>query len=28
LLASDLFSNVMKKYPQWQEGDAMTLFPD
>jgi len=28
LLASALFSSVMKKYPQWQEGDAITLFPD
>jgi glutathione S-transferase len=28
LLASALFSSVMKKYPQWQDGDAITLFPD
>ena len=28
LLDSALFARVMKKYPQWQEGDSMTLFPD
>jgi glutathione S-transferase len=27
-LESALFLRVMKKYPQWQEGDAITLFPD
>ena len=27
LLKSDLFASVMKKYPQWQEGDAPTRFP-
>ena len=27
LLQSDLFASVMKKYPQWQEGDAPTRFP-
>ena len=27
-LDSALFSSVMKKYPQWQDGDAVTLFPD
>lgn len=28
LLASPLFAGVMKKYPQWQEGDGVTVFPD
>ena len=27
-LDSALFVEVMKKYPQWQEGDTMTLFPE
>ena len=27
-LDSALFARVMKKYPQWQAGDSMTLFPD
>ena len=27
-LDSALFARVMKKYPQWQEGDSMTLFPE
>ena len=27
-LDSALFLEVMKKYPQWQEGDAVTLFPE
>ena len=27
LLESDLFTGVMQKYPQWQEGDAVTRFP-
>ena len=27
-LESALFMQVMKKYPQWQHGDAVTLFPD
>lgn len=27
-LASELFSRIMKKYPQWQEGDAPVYFPD
>ncbi len=27
LLQSELFSSVMQKYPQWQEGDAPTRFP-
>lgn len=26
-LNSDLFKNAMRKYPQWQEGDARVLFP-
>lgn len=26
-LQSDLFEQVMQKYPQWQEGDAVTFFP-
>ena len=26
-LQSTLFSGVMEKYPQWQDGDAVTLFP-
>lgn len=26
-LQSDLFEQVMQKYPQWQEGDALTFFP-
>ena len=26
-LQSDLFQGVMQKYPQWREGDTMTLFP-
>ena len=26
-LQSDLFQGVMRKYPQWREGDALTLFP-
>jgi len=26
-LQSGLFSGVMEKYPQWHEGDAVTLFP-
>ncbi len=26
-LASDLFTGVMRKYPQWHEGDAATVFP-
>jgi len=25
---SALFLDVMKKYPQWQEGDEMTVFPE
>ena len=27
-LDSALFARVMKKYPQWHEGDSMTLFPE
>ena len=27
LLESDLFKGVMKKYPQWQNGDPATRFP-
>lgn len=27
-LHSDLFASVMMKYEQWQEGQAMTLFPE
>lgn len=27
-LDSALFLEVMKKYPQWQDGDDMTLFPE
>ena len=27
-LDSALFVEVMKKYPQWQDGDAVTLFPE
>jgi glutathione S-transferase len=27
LLQSDLFTGVMRKYPQWHEGDAVTVFP-
>ena len=27
-LDSDLFQSVMTKYPQWHEGDAVTLFPE
>ena len=27
LVGSDLFSGVMARYPQWHEGDAVTLFP-
>ena len=27
LLNSDLFLSVMQKYPAWQKGDAVTLFP-
>lgn len=26
-LQSDLFKQVMHKYPQWQAGDAVTVFP-
>ncbi len=26
-LESDLFRSVMKKYPQWQEGDELVVFP-
>ena len=26
-LRSGLFSGVMEKYPQWHDGDAVTLFP-
>ena len=26
LKASELFLSIMKKYPQWQEGDEVTLF--
>lgn len=26
-LDSELFTGVMQKYPQWQPGDAVTLFP-
>jgi glutathione S-transferase len=26
-LESDLFRSVMKKYPQWQEGDEPVIFP-
>ena len=26
-LQSTLFSGVMEKYPQWQDGDAVILFP-
>jgi glutathione S-transferase len=27
LVASKLFTGCMRKYPQWQAGDAVTLFP-
>ena len=27
-LDSVLFARVMKKYPQWQAGDSMTVFPE
>ena len=27
-LDSALFLDVMKKYPQWRDGDAVTLFPE
>ena len=27
LIQSELFAVVMKKYPQWHEGDAPLLFP-
>jgi glutathione S-transferase len=27
-LGSTLFTRVMEKYPQWREGDAVTLFPE
>jgi glutathione S-transferase len=27
-LDSALFARVMKKYPPWQAGDSMTLFPE
>ena len=27
-LESALFLQVMKKYPQWRDGDTLTLFPD
>lgn len=27
-LDSALFARVMKKYPQWREGDVMTVFPE
>ncbi len=27
-LESDLFQNIMTKFPKWQEGDAPTVFPD
>jgi glutathione S-transferase len=27
LLESDLFKGVMKKYPQWQDGDPAICFP-
>jgi len=27
LLCSTLFTGVMQKYPQWQDGDAVTRFP-
>jgi glutathione S-transferase len=27
LLESDLFKGVMKKYPQWQDGDPAIRFP-
>jgi len=26
-LASDLFANIMHRYPRWQAGDAPTIFP-
>ncbi len=26
-LTSDAFENIMTKYPQWQEGDPVTIFP-
>jgi glutathione S-transferase len=26
-LQTDLFQGVMQKYPQWREGDTLTLFP-
>jgi len=28
MLESALFTGVMKKYPPWKDGDAMTVFPD
>ena len=28
MLDSALFTGVMKKYPPWKDGDAMTVFPD
>ena len=27
-LTSDSFAQIMQKYPQWQDGEAVTLFPD
>lgn len=27
-LASSRFANIMNKYPKWQEGDAVTIFPE
>ena len=27
-LCATLFTGVMQKYPQWQDGDAVTRFPD
>jgi glutathione S-transferase len=27
-LASALFARIMPKYPQWHEGDAVTVFPE
>jgi hypothetical protein len=27
-LASDRFANIMTKYPKWQAGDRLVMFPD
>ncbi len=27
MLASDLFANIMLRYPRWQSGDARVIFP-